>query len=78
VCAEASIVLRAVAAYFFFLTVGVWRSFRITVFGTNQGGSTIMSKAFDWKRFWISILEVQAVSQTVFRKSRLVPVLLYV
>jgi hypothetical protein len=29
------------------LTVGIWRSLRITVFGTYQGASTIMRKAFD-------------------------------
>jgi hypothetical protein len=52
-CAEASTVLRAVAADF--LTVGVWRSLRIT---------TIMRIAFDWKRFRISMLEVEAVPQS--------------
>jgi hypothetical protein len=33
----------------FFLTVSIWRSLRITVFGTYQGASTIMRKAFYWK-----------------------------
>jgi hypothetical protein len=43
------------------VTVGVWRSLRITVFGMYQGASTIMRKAFDWKRSRISMLEVEAV-----------------
>jgi hypothetical protein len=43
------------------LTVGIWRSLRITVFGTLQGASTIMRKAFDWKCSRISVLEVEAV-----------------
>jgi hypothetical protein len=34
-CAEASTILRAVAADFFF-TAGIWRSLPITVFGTNR------------------------------------------
>jgi hypothetical protein len=59
VCTEASTVLRAVVADFF-LTVGVWRSLLITIFGMNQGASTIMLKAFDWKHFRISMLEVEA------------------
>jgi hypothetical protein len=63
-------VLRAVAADFF-LTFGVWRSLRITVFGTYQGASTIIRKAFDLKLSKIYILEV------VFRKPRLVPILFY-
>jgi hypothetical protein len=42
-CAEASTVLKAV-------TVVVWRSLGITVFGTYRGVSCIMRKAFDWKR----------------------------
>jgi hypothetical protein len=46
-CAEASTILKAVAADFF-LTVGVWKSLQITVFGTYQGAFTIMHKAFDW------------------------------
>jgi hypothetical protein len=37
--------------------VYIWRSLRITIFGTYQGASTIMRKAFDWKRFRISMLE---------------------
>jgi hypothetical protein len=52
-CAEASTVLRAVAADFF----GVWKSLRITVFGPYQGASTIMHKAYDWKRSRISVLK---------------------
>jgi hypothetical protein len=60
VYAEASIALRAVRADFFSLTVGVWRSLRITVFGTYQGASTIMRKAF----YRISMLEVETVPQS--------------
>jgi hypothetical protein len=62
-CAEASTVLRAVAANSFF---NCWclRSLRITVFGTYQGASTIMRKAFDWKRSRISMLEVETVPQS--------------
>jgi hypothetical protein len=59
VCAEASTVLRAVAADFL-LTVAVWRSLRITIFSTYPGTSTIMRKAFNWKRSRISMLEVEA------------------
>jgi hypothetical protein len=59
VCTEASTVLRAVAAAF-----GVWRSRRITVFGTYQDASTIMRKAFDRKRSRISMLEVEVASQS--------------
>jgi hypothetical protein len=33
------------------------------VFGTYQGASTIMRKAFDWKRSKITMLEVEAVPQ---------------
>jgi hypothetical protein len=54
-CAEASTVLRAVAADFFF---NCWH------FGTYQGASTIMPKAFDWIRSRISMLEVEAVPQS--------------
>jgi hypothetical protein len=43
-----------------FLTVGIWRSLQITVFGTYQDASTIMCKAFDWNRFRISMLQVEA------------------
>jgi hypothetical protein len=59
VCAEASNVLRAVAEDF--LSVGVWRSLRITLLDTYQGASTIMPKAFVWKHSRISVLEVEAV-----------------
>jgi hypothetical protein len=62
-CAEASIVLRAVAVDFLF-NCCIWRSLWITVFGTCQGASTIMRKAFDWKRSTISMLEVEAVPQS--------------
>jgi hypothetical protein len=54
-------VFRAVAD--FFLTV-VWRSLQITVFGTYQDASTIVRKAFDWKRSRISMLEVESVLQS--------------
>jgi hypothetical protein len=47
-CAEVSTVLRAVAADLLF--VGLWRSLGINVFGTYQGASTNMRKAFDCKR----------------------------
>jgi hypothetical protein len=63
VCSEASTVLRAVEEDFF-LTVGIWRFLRITVFGTYQGASSRMRKASDWKRSRISILEVEAVPQS--------------
>jgi hypothetical protein len=42
-CAEAGTVLRAVAEDSS-ITVGVWRSLRITVIGTYQDASTIMHK----------------------------------
>jgi hypothetical protein len=61
--AEASNLLRAVARISS-LTVGIWRSLLITVFGTYQGSSTIMRKAFDWKCSRISMLEVEAVPQS--------------
>jgi hypothetical protein len=48
-CAEESTILRAVVADSS-LTVGIWRSLRITIFSTYQGVSTIMRNAFDWKR----------------------------
>jgi hypothetical protein len=44
------------------MTVGVWRS-RIIVFGTYEGASTTIRKAFDWKRSRIFMLEVEAVHQ---------------
>jgi hypothetical protein len=50
---EARTVLKAVSS----LTVGVWRSLRITVFGTNQNASAILRKTFEWKRYGISMLE---------------------
>jgi hypothetical protein len=60
VCTEASTVLTAVAAIFSF-TIAVWRSYQIAIFDTNQGVSTIMCKASNWKHSGISILEVEAV-----------------
>jgi hypothetical protein len=62
VCAEASTVLRAVAVDFFLLVFG--DPLQITVFGTYQDASTIMRKAFNWKRSRISMLEVEAVPQS--------------
>jgi hypothetical protein len=60
-CAEASTILRAVAADFF---VNRWY---LEIPSDNRirhepGASTIMRKAFDWKRSRISMLEVEAVS----------------
>jgi hypothetical protein len=55
----ASTLLLAVVTVYF-LTVDVWRSLRITVFGTYQGASTIMCKTLDWKRSRISMFEVKA------------------
>jgi hypothetical protein len=46
-CAEASTILRAVAADFLFNRI--WRSLPITVFCTYSDAYTIMRKAFDWK-----------------------------
>jgi hypothetical protein len=62
-CAEASTVLRVVAADFSF---NCWylESLRITVLGTYEDASTIMRKAFDWKRSRDSMLKVEAVSQS--------------
>jgi hypothetical protein len=48
--------LRAVVVDFIF-TAGVWRSFRITIFGTYQGASTVRRKALDWKHSMISVFE---------------------
>jgi hypothetical protein len=46
------------------LTDGISRSLRITIFGTHQGASTIMRKAFDWKRSWIYMLKGEAIPQS--------------
>jgi hypothetical protein len=62
-CTEDSTILRAVVVDSS-LTVGIWRSLRITVFGTYQSVSNIMRKAFDWNRSRISMLEVEAVPQS--------------
>jgi hypothetical protein len=62
VCAEVSTVLRAAVAYS--LTVGVWRSLRITIFGIYNGASTVMRKVFDWKRSRMSMFEVEAIPQS--------------
>jgi hypothetical protein len=53
---EARTVLRAVVTDFA-LTVCVWRSLRITAFGTYQGASEIVRKTLDWKRSRVSIFE---------------------
>jgi hypothetical protein len=62
-CAEASTVLRAVAADFFF---NCWY-FEIPSVNRIRhipGCVTIMRMAFDWKRSGISMLEVEAVPQS--------------
>jgi hypothetical protein len=66
VYAEASSVLRALAADFVFncWDLEIPSDNRLTIFGTYQGASTIMSKAFDWKCSRISILEVEAIPQS--------------
>jgi hypothetical protein len=61
-CAEASTILRAVAADFFF---NCWyletpTDNRIL----HQGTFTIKRKVFDWKCSRISVLEVEAVPQS--------------
>jgi hypothetical protein len=56
---EVRTVLRAVMTAFLF-NCCVWRSLRITVFGTYQGVSTIMRKTLAWKRSRISMFEVEA------------------
>jgi hypothetical protein len=63
VCTETSTALRAVVADFFF---NCW-CLEIpseTIFGMNQGVSTIVRKDFDWKRSGISMLEVEAIPQS--------------
>jgi hypothetical protein len=62
-CAEASSVLRAVAADLFFNCryLEIPSDSRIRHL---HGASTIMRKAFDWKRSRISTLEVEAVPQS--------------
>jgi hypothetical protein len=61
-CAEASTILRAVAADFFF---NRWYlEIPSDIFGTYQGASTIMRKAFDWTCSRMSMLEVEAVPQS--------------
>jgi hypothetical protein len=57
---EARSVPRAVTKDFS-LTVGVWRSLRITAFGSYQDVSSIMRRSLDWKRSRISMFEVEAV-----------------
>jgi hypothetical protein len=63
VCAEASTVLTAVAADFF-CTCWCIDITSDNVFGTYQGASTILRKAFNWKRSRISVLEVKALPQS--------------
>jgi hypothetical protein len=60
-CAEASTVLRAVAADFFF------NCCYLEIPSNNcieHMPTTIMRKAFDWKHSRISMLEVEAVPQS--------------
>jgi hypothetical protein len=46
------------------LTDGIWRSCRITAFGTYQGASVIKHKAFGWNRSRISMVEMDAEPQS--------------
>jgi hypothetical protein len=55
--------ILVVVAEDFFLKEGVWRSRWMWLFGTYHGASTIMRRAFDWKRSSISMLDVDAVPQ---------------
>jgi hypothetical protein len=59
VCAEARAILRAVAADFFVNCRCV--EIPIPVFGTYQGASTIMRKAFHWKRSRFYMLESREI-----------------
>jgi hypothetical protein len=62
-----------------YLTVGIWRSLQITVFGTYQGASTIMRKAFEWKFSRISMLEVEAIPQSCIPKVQIgLSIVLYI
>jgi hypothetical protein len=63
---EARTVLRAVVTDFF-LTVGVWRSLRINVFGTYQGASTIVRITLDWKhsRICVFVFIVRSYSRSI-------------
>jgi hypothetical protein len=45
----------------FVLSVGIWRSFHITIFGTYHGASVIMHRVFNWKHSSICMLDVDAV-----------------
>jgi hypothetical protein len=68
VCAEANAVLRAVAADFFFK---YW-CLEIpsdNLFGTYQGASTIMRKAFDCKSFRISMFGSGSRTQELYSVS---------
>jgi hypothetical protein len=53
-CTEASTALRALAADFYF-NFRIWRSFRVTLFGTCQGASSIMRKSYipDWFEYFL-------------------------
>jgi hypothetical protein len=62
VCAEANTVLR-LQRRISSLTVGIWRSLRITVFGKYHGASTIIRNVFDWERSRTSVLEVTCIPQ---------------
>jgi hypothetical protein len=65
VCAETSTVFK-LQRRISFLTVGIWASLQITIFGTyeEQGVFTIMCKAFDWKNSRISMLEIEVIPQS--------------
>jgi hypothetical protein len=60
--AEALAVMVAVMADFAFNRWDL-EILRINVFGTYHGASVILSRAFDWKRSSISMLDVDAVPQ---------------
>jgi hypothetical protein len=64
VCAETSTVLRALAADLFF-NYGYMEIPLDNLFGTYQGASTVMHKAFDWKRSRIFVMELEALPQSI-------------
>jgi hypothetical protein len=60
---EMSGILVAVAADFI-LTEGIWMFRRMWLFGIYHSASTVMRRAFDWKRSSISMLDADAVPQS--------------
>jgi hypothetical protein len=42
----------------------------MTLFGTNQGASTIISKAFYWERSSISMFEMETLAQSCTKETR--------